>query len=111
MKFLEVHHSGLKNRWRHAIVSKRNVIKSVAEEAVPEEGDVLEKKKRRTSKRTTSRTTKIGETENPENVSVSVINRNLSDEENMTTSESSENSYKTRRCSKNTDTSATSLYR
>ncbi|KAL3524876.1 hypothetical protein ACH5RR_013248 [Cinchona calisaya] len=80
MKFLEAHHIGLKNRWHLATVSKRNAIKLVAEEAVPEEGDVLEKKKRRTSKRTTSRTRKIGATENPENVSVSVINENLSDE-------------------------------
>ncbi|KAL3507203.1 hypothetical protein ACH5RR_032585 [Cinchona calisaya] len=86
MKFLEVHHIGLKNRWHLATVSKRNVIKSVAEEAVLEEGDVLEKKKRRTFKRTTTRTTNIGSIENPENVYVSVINGNLSDEENTATS-------------------------
>ncbi|KAL3511029.1 hypothetical protein ACH5RR_030430 [Cinchona calisaya] len=106
MKFLGVHHIGLKNRWHLATVSKRNVIKSVAEEAVPEEGDVLENKKRRTSKRTTARTRKKGATENTENVSVSVINGNLSDEENTTTSESSENSKKTRRRTKKNDTSA-----
>lgn len=96
MKFLEVHHIGPKNRWHLAAVSKRKVKEALDREASGE-GDVVEKKTRPKSKRVTARTREKETTENPENGSASVVDGNLTDEGNMTDSESSENTKKTRR--------------
>lgn len=92
---MQLNFIGLKNTCVLAAVSKKKKSEALTQEVLDEEAGV-EKKTPRTSKRSSTRTRKKGTDQTVENVSDSVVDGGVVNDENIATSESIETPKKTR---------------
>lgn len=100
VKFVQVHHIGLKGKWTTRALSKKKITEALSQEISDGEAVIEEKVARRTTKRATARRRKKEMPQDPANGSTSIMDGDVTDGETTISLASYDSSRKGRRRTK-----------